>query len=209
MLLTLLGKEHASEGKPIKLVEGAVLVDVIEFNGESYRVGDYVYVANPEASTRPTIIQISETWKQTKSDEQGISGYWFLRPEQTVHKASHKFMENEVFKTTNIVGHKVQDIIGRAYVLFIKDYIRGRPKGFNIEDVFVCESRYVEPGKTFAKIKNWSTCLPEKVRHQELDLILHDTPLIPAKVPSILNEAEKARKRKISEDVASKRVFFI
>lgn len=106
-------------------------------------------------------------------------------------------MENEVFKTNHLVNYASTDIIGKCVVLFLKDYVRGKPAGFDIKDVYVCESRYIEPSKTFAKIKTWATCLPEKAKDREIKLELYDAPLVPNRVNSIWHEAvPEKRKRK-------------
>lgn len=84
---------------------------------------------------------------------QGFSGCWYLRPEQTVHKAQMKFMDNEVFKTNRVAHYSVQEIQGKCIVLFVRDYIKGKPRGFEMKDVYVCEQRYTEQGRHHSKIK--------------------------------------------------------
>lgn len=119
-----------------------------------------------------------------------------------MHKATQKFMENEVFKTNHMENYKCHEIVGRAIVLFFKEYIRGKPKGFDMKDVFVCESRYNEVGKSFSRIKMWNACLPEKAKNIDVELDLYDTPLNPARMHSSLVKEEPAasRKRKLSDD---------
>ncbi|KAJ3090067.1 hypothetical protein HK102_004777 [Quaeritorhiza haematococci] len=124
-----------------------------------------------------------------------------------VHKASQKFMENEVFKTNHFEPYYIEEIVGRCYVLFVRDYVRGKPPGFNMADVFVCESRYNEQHKQYAKIKNWASCVPDSLRGKEVELELYDTPIVPNKVSSsfvkdepVSSTAGAARKRKMSDD---------
>ncbi len=37
--------------------------------------------------------------------------------------------------------------------MFVKDYFKSKPDGFNEEDVYTCESRYSAKAKAFKKIK--------------------------------------------------------
>ena len=114
-----------------------------------------------------------------------------MLPEQTIHKANTKFLEKEVLKTNHFENYSLNSIQGRCWILFVKDYIRGRPKGSLAEHTFVCESRYNEASKTISKIKNWSLCVPESIKHVVLDLELFDVPLVPSRVPSVLAEQQQ------------------
>ncbi|RKO88209.1 hypothetical protein BDK51DRAFT_39280 [Blyttiomyces helicus] len=82
-------------------------------------------------------------------------GIFALRPDQTVQKQSAKFYENEVFKTSHTESYLSADIVGRCYVLPVRDYTRGRPHNSDPKDVYVCESRYSANVKSTQKIKNW------------------------------------------------------
>jgi hypothetical protein len=182
------------------------LVDEIkdQATGEVYRVGDYVYIPPAGAeglSTSSTIMLIVQVWRDNiEGDKLGFTGCWFLRPEQTMHKATHVFMENEVFQTHHMIHYGVGEISGRAIVLHLKDYVRGKPKGFDIGDVYVCESKYVEPSKVYQKLK--SLVMPEGVQELDVALELYEMPIVPKKVPSIWHEqataASKGKKRKSS-----------
>ena len=65
------------------------------------------------------------------------------------------FYEKEVLKTSGewefdfaLVDHKV-------YVQAHKDYVRGLAIDFDPKDVYVCENRYSETGKSAFLIKDW------------------------------------------------------
>jgi chromatin structure-remodeling complex subunit RSC1/2 len=122
---------------------------------------------------------------------QGFNACWYLFPENTIHKATTKFMEKEVLKTGHHENYLCSEIIGRCWVLFIRDYIRGRPKGAVEKDTYVCESRYNEQNKTITKIKHWPSCLPEAIRSIELELVEFPAPIVPNRVASALVEAKK------------------
>ena len=114
---------------------------------------------------------------------------WFLLPDQTVHRASTKFMEKEVLKSNQFVNYSTKDVSGKCWILQLKDYCRGRPRGATFENTFVCESRYNDQGKNISKIKNWSSAVPEAIRGVEPDLELFDSPLVPVKVLSSFGES--------------------
>ena len=46
-----------------------------------------------------------------------------------------------------------QYVLGKCYVMFVRDYFKTKPEGFEEEDIFVCESRYSAKAKAFKKIK--------------------------------------------------------
>ena len=78
-----------------------------------------------------------------KLEKLGVRVCWFFRPEQTIHKANTKFFPNEVLKCNQFENYQADEILGRCQVLFVKDYIRGKPKNVAMEHVYVCESRYL------------------------------------------------------------------
>ncbi|KAI9105477.1 Bromodomain-containing protein [Phlyctochytrium arcticum] len=164
--------------------ENRIKIDSIVQNGEQYRIGHFVYIHNPNDPLKPTVAQIV-TFKQKEGlPRPSITACWYLRPEQTVHTAGTRFMQNEVFKTNHTEEYKADEIIGRCWVLFIRDYVRGKPVGAKMEDVYVCESRYTEQAKQYTRIKYWAACMPEGAKNQELNLELYPAPLIPQKIDS-------------------------
>ncbi|KAI9003215.1 Bromodomain-containing protein [Gaertneriomyces semiglobifer] len=158
----------------------------LAIGGETYEIGDFVYIFNPNDPPKPTVAQILSFWirpkRATGIPSPGITVCWYLRPEQTVHRASAKFMQNEVFKTNHAEDYFADEIFGRCWVLFIKDYIKGKPKGADLKDVFVCESRYNEQVKQYSKIKNWAACMPEQARNRIINMDYYETPLVPLKI---------------------------
>ena len=98
-------------------------------------------------------------------------------------------MEKEVLKSNNFVNYSTKDVVGKCWILQVKDYCRGRPKEATFENTFVCESRYNDQAKHISKIKNWSSAVPESVRGVEPNLELFDAPLVPVKVLSSIAES--------------------
>ncbi|KAJ3098619.1 hypothetical protein HDU97_003884 [Phlyctochytrium planicorne] len=163
----------------------------IKKDGIEYTNGDFVYIANPVEPLKPTIGQIVNIFPTPPlSQKRGttaptpsmsFSANWYLRPEQTVHKATTRFMENEVLKSNRNETYTADDIVGRCWVLYVKDYIKGRPKDCkDMKHVYVCESRYNDQAKSSSKIKNWTA--------KEEALELYPSPIVPVKVASIFAE---------------------
>ena len=153
-------------------------------------IGDCVFLKNAVDPSKPIIGQIYEIWSyKSGGAADGCTVCWFLYPEQTVHKASTKFMEKEVLKSNQFVNYSVKDVAGKCWILQTKDYLKGRPKEATFDNTFVCESRYNDQAKNISKIKNWLSAVPEAVRGVEPALELFETPLVPVRVLSSLAES--------------------
>jgi len=125
---------------------------------------------------------------------------WYYRPEQTVHKASRTFYENEVFKSGQYRDHPASQILSKTFVQFITRYTRGRPKHWPADEkIWVCESRYNDLTKAFSKINQWRACLPEEVRFDEDDLFLFDRQRQYEKFPSPLMSLLKPDDKVVAE----------
>ncbi|RYF11473.1 MAG: hypothetical protein EOO77_19280, partial [Oxalobacteraceae bacterium] len=150
-------------------------VSEILLRGETYKVGDWIYLHNSNDAAWPTVAQIFRTW-QNSDGEYWINACWYYRPHQTVHRADKLWAVREVVKTGQYRDHAAQDIAGRCYVMYVTKYVRGRPREWTgpEEDLYVCENRYNEELKTYNKIKAWKSCVPEQAREQcsgyEMDL---------------------------------------
>jgi hypothetical protein len=108
-----------------------------------------------------------------------------LRPAQTVHAIHRKFYDKEVFRSDKTVEHVASLVLGKCCVLYIKDYIRGRPMNLKLaeQDYYLCESRYLFNARRIEKIKNWKMVLPISAP-AEPELKLFPTPMTLNKVPS-------------------------
>ncbi|KAI8920986.1 Bromodomain-containing protein [Powellomyces hirtus] len=163
--------------------EGMIAEQSLVYNGETYEPGDFVYIFNPNDPHKPTVAQIMSIWTKTVPTRRaGITTCWFLRPEQTVHRANTKFMQNEVFKTNHMETYYADEIVGRCWVLHYRDYIRGRPKGAPAKDTFICESRYNEQAKQYSKIRNWASCIPPNASKAPPELDLFPSVVVPPRI---------------------------
>ncbi|KAJ3046530.1 hypothetical protein HK097_000773, partial [Rhizophlyctis rosea] len=175
-------------GSPRKETNERTELESLSVNGEVHTPGDFVYIANPLSPTQPTICCIQEIWARGSGQQrrEGVTVTWYLRPEQTVHKATQRFMEKEVFRTSEKKDYYASEIVGRCHVLYVRDYIRGKLKGAKPEDTYVCENRYDDKAKQYAKVKDWNSGLPRSARGREVDLDLYPSPIVPNKVLSSL-----------------------
>ncbi|CAG8818736.1 16635_t:CDS:2, partial [Racocetra persica] len=131
--------------------------------------------------------------------ENGVNVCWYYHPEQTKHQVSKKFFQNEVFKTNTFHDHLVQDVLGKCFVLQVKDYVKGRPKGSENKSVYVCESRYNEGSKVFNRIKNWHHVMPKGFDFKKIELDKYETPVTLRKTESPLAAEWLAAHDKVDE----------
>ncbi|KAI8613276.1 Bromodomain-containing protein [Chytriomyces sp. MP71] len=171
----------AGEGDPL---------ESLTIDSGVYRAGDYVYIANPVDPEKPTIAQITSIFKSTLDplERPSFSALWFLRPQQTFQLATAKFYENEVLRTNRIETYLSVDIVGRCWVLYVKDYLRMRPKdASDMKHVYCCESRYQIEHKSTSKIKIW-----QQGKLPEPELVQHPELFIPARVALFKEEGGDA-----------------
>ncbi|CAE6491160.1 unnamed protein product [Rhizoctonia solani] len=137
----------------------------ITFKGITYHIGDWVHLSNKDVPPKPIVAQIQRI---DRSDPAKIlSLTWYSRPEQTIHNATRSFWEHEVFKTNFTSTNSIQEIIEPIACQFFPKHIRGRPSPpmwYPGRPLYVCESRYDSGSKTFSRIKNWSSCIPDGLR---------------------------------------------
>ncbi|KAM0752435.1 hypothetical protein T439DRAFT_208225 [Meredithblackwellia eburnea MCA 4105] len=169
------GQTHDTKGQITTRItlKDKVILEGVSIKGEYLRVGDWVYLINPDDPGRPIIAQIFKVYKKPDSPQRCLSVCWYYRPEETVHPASRQFYDQEVFKTSNFVDHVVEDFLDRCFVMFFTKYIRGRPRPPAWDPsvpMYVCEHRYKDDVKSFKKIKNWNSAVPEEIRRHEYDM---------------------------------------
>ena len=58
-----------------------------------------------------------------------------------------------MFKSDYYEKIPLSKILGKCYVMFVKDYYKLAPQGFEDKDVWVCESKYLSKNKAFKKMK--------------------------------------------------------
>ena len=150
----------------------------LDWKDDIFRVGDFIYIRSPTEPSKPTIGQIFKLWQEPDgAKRKGFNACVFLRPEQTVQRVGTMFFEKEVFKTNQNLPFFVEDILGRCWVMILKDYIRGRIRGSIPQHTYVTESRYNDATKVTSKIKNWTSCQPFEMRGVEIEIDLFKAPI--------------------------------
>ncbi|GEQ68935.1 hypothetical protein JCM33374_g2605 [Metschnikowia sp. JCM 33374] len=152
-------------------------LDQVSVNGHNYKVGDWVLIRNPNDANKPICGQIFRLW--SADGVQYTNVCWYIRPEQTCHRADRLFYMNEVCKTGEYSDHKAEDIVAPCYVIFLTHYQKGDippnllPDG---AEWFICEFRYNANTYAFNRIRTWKACLPDEIRQI-------DQPIVPINEP--------------------------
>ena len=155
--------------------------------GETFHVGDFVYVEANDDTSEPIIVCI-ESFEHVNNEEY-LNGSQFIRPMETYHLPTKKFFPQEVFLTQTLSRVSTKKIQGLCHVLHVKDYFKYQPVIDNTKsgalqfadrekDIYVCESRYQLKTRLVKKIKSWS--VPESKR---IKLIPRENPLDNTRVP--------------------------
>ena len=162
------------------------------FNQQQYHVGDFVFVeTSKEKGSQPSIFLIENI--HAIAGEQMIYGNQFFRPIETFHVNTRKFLENEVFRSNEYKDLAFKDIVGRCFVMNVKDYFTRKPEGFEDKHIFVCESRYSVKSRSFKKMKLfWN--VPDHI-----NLINRDQVLEPKRVMSVFKERIEKHKEELEE----------
>ncbi|XP_054712195.1 LOW QUALITY PROTEIN: protein polybromo-1-like [Uloborus diversus] len=163
------------------------------FQNQTYNVGDFVYIEPREKGMEPHIMHVEKLWRDNQG-EQWLYGCWFYRPNETFHLATRKFLEKEVFKSDNYNSTPLNQVIGKCYVMFVKDYFKFRPNEFEFKDVYVCESRYSAKAKAFKKIKIWNFT-PNNYVH----IVLREEQVDAVRVPSMFKDGFEKPKDESSD----------
>ncbi|KAG0250955.1 hypothetical protein BG011_007954, partial [Mortierella polycephala] len=197
-----IGKDGRGQAKHKNTRKHAKELTQVEQNGETYRVGDFVHLKNDSDPSKPIIALIFSIWED-ENGQRGLDTTWFLRPDQIVHSYASRFYPSEVVKASGSHEHPLGDILGRCFVLYTRDYVRGRPVDWKQgQNIYLCEQRYSEAYKSVSKIKNWASCLPPGHKPSDIKFNLFPEPLVLKKLPSA-SMVDKAGKHDAGE-VASR-----
>ncbi|KAI8150683.1 Chromatin structure-remodeling complex subunit RSC1, partial [Colletotrichum sp. SAR 10_70] len=195
----LVAQEKARPDDEFRDEDGKLPLAEIQYNGQSWKVGDWVHIRNVNDMAKPIVAQIFRTW-QDRAGQRWINACWYYRPEQTVHRYEKHFFENEVAKTGQYRDHQIEEVLDRCFVMFVTRFNKGRPRGLpHDKEVYVCESRYNEQTCRFNKIKTWASCVPDEVREKDYEMDLFDQPRRLKKVPSPIKHLLQADAKETDE----------
>uniref|UniRef100_A0A6E8VEF4 Polybromo-1 n=1 Tax=Anopheles coluzzii TaxID=1518534 RepID=A0A6E8VEF4_ANOCL len=155
--------------------------------------GDFVYIDLPENKI-PGIMYIERLWT-TSDNIKMMNGLLLLRPHETFHVQTRKFMEQELFKSDQRIEIPLSKALNKCFVMHIRDYVKLKPENFSSKDVFVCESRYSSKARSFKKLKTWNL-----VRANDpVKLTTRETPIEVKRVMSVFKERVEKHKEELSE----------
>lgn len=156
-----------------------------------YTAGDFVYYAVADSKT-PGVLYIERLYTETNGQRM-MAGNLFIRPMETFHAQTRKFLEQELFKSDQHVAMPLSTVLGKCFVMSAKDYFKQRPDGFADRDVFVCESRYSPRTRQFKKIKLWP------FGQDDSKLVARAEVMEPKRVMSIFRERVEKHKGELAE----------
>ncbi|KAL8615959.1 hypothetical protein ACOMHN_034635 [Nucella lapillus] len=76
----------------------------------------------------------------------------YLRPHETYHEPNRKFFHNELFRYPQYETYPLEQVAGKCVVMDLNTYCKGKPKGFDNRDVYICEFRLDKNARIFTKI---------------------------------------------------------
>lgn len=85
-----------------------------------------------------------------------LYGHHYLWPSETYHEPSRKFYTNEVLRSPLCEWAAIEEVRNICSVLDPITYMKGRPKGFDPEDVFINDLRVDRAAKSFSRITRQS-----------------------------------------------------
>merc|ERR1719400_2354214 len=121
-------------------------------DGAQYHVGDFIYVKHRETEGGDPHIYMVERMFE-KDGAKAIWGAQFFRQRETFHVPTRTFYEKEVMKGDIHEAIPISKVLGKCYVMPVKDYFRQKPQGFEEtsmrrflsakywENVTLCQSR--------------------------------------------------------------------
>ncbi|XP_050071775.1 protein polybromo-1 [Anopheles maculipalpis] len=155
--------------------------------------GDFVYIDLPENKI-PGIMYIERLWT-TADNIKMMNGLLLLRPHETFHVQTRKFMEQELFKSDQHIQIPLSKVLNKCFVMHVRDYVKLMPENFASKDVFVCESRYSSKARSFKKLKTWNL-----VRANDpVKLVPREATLEVKRVMSVFKERVEKHKEELSE----------
>ncbi|CAI9744411.1 protein polybromo-1-like isoform X6 [Octopus vulgaris] len=166
---------------------GSVYYEQYNTPSGCYKLGDCVHIKSTEE--KPFIARIDKIWV-TAGGNIFFYGPLFVRPSDVEHSPTRMFYCREVFYSCKETSFPAMTVIGRCAVLHIKDYCSYRITEVPEQNVYICESKYLETERSIRKLakglkvylKKYS--LSPKVTDDELYFFKKH--IVPQKEPSPL-----------------------
>ena len=96
----------------------------------------------------------------------------------------------------------INKVLGKCFVMALKDYIKYKPENFEEKDIYVCEWRYA------SKIRNWKKIKPSSFwdTPSHITIVQRDKPLEPKKIASVFKDRIEKHKEEVEEIEALEKV---
>ena len=169
-------------------------------DGMQYNVGDFVLISPSEPGLEPQIFMVERLFE--KNGANSIWGAQFFRQRETFHVPTRTFFEKEVMKGDIHQAIPISSVLGKCYVMPVKDYAKFKPEGFEEKDIFVCEWKYTSKQRNWKKIK--PTGFWEAPDH--IKIVPREKTLEPKRVASVFKDRIEKHKEEIEELEALEKV---
>jgi len=169
-------------------------------DGMQYNVGDFVYVTATESGMEPQIFMVERMFE--KNGTNTIWGAQFFRQRETFHVPTRTFFEKEVMRGDLHQAIPISSVLGKCYVMPVKDYFKYKPEGLEEKDIFVTEWKYTSKQRNWKKIKPnafWEA--PDHIK-----IVARDKTLEPKRIPSVFKDRIEKHKEEIEELEALEKV---
>ncbi|KAJ6647992.1 Histone-lysine N-methyltransferase ash1, partial [Pseudolycoriella hygida] len=97
------------------------------------------------------IFRIQRLYKDMEGNRFAF-GHNYLRPNETYHKPTQKFYDNEIIKVPVYEAVPLDLIMGRCWVLDPATFAEGRPVGCDESHVYICDLKTDKARKSLSKI---------------------------------------------------------
>lgn len=97
-------------------------------NQLTFKVGEFVYMDAKDKGAEPHILLIERLWTNPEGQKM-LYGNYYLRPAETYHLTTRKFLEREVFKSDTHIAVPLEEVHERCCVMNVKQYFTMRPEG--------------------------------------------------------------------------------
>ncbi|KAL5967885.1 Protein polybromo-1 [Taenia solium] len=173
--------------------EGEGELQSVDSKGQTFRVGDYVYIEPLRQEVTQChigrITRISEIIVKSKEGTGGgnksaeateikVRCAMYMRPSEAKPSRRRRLLAAEVFRTATSEVVPPSKLSGHCLVMHIPHFIRSRPKNIEERDVYVCESQYSITSNLFAKIRRWGAPTPSGIELEDRQL-----PFVPTRLP--------------------------
>ncbi|KAK7115876.1 hypothetical protein V1264_001666 [Littorina saxatilis] len=71
---------------------------------------------------------------------------------ETFHEPNRKFFHNELFRYPQFETYPLDQVAGKCIIMDLNSYCKGKPKGFDTKDIYICEYRVDKTAHLFTKI---------------------------------------------------------